>query len=477
MPSQGPYDPGTVAQTGLGVSWYSQDNIKTSGSCSYGSAYASLSLFSASSKYIVASNFGFSIPSGATVSGILVEIMRCERSGSGVVTKDEAVYLTNSSYEDLGNNKADTANNYNTPGSSTYKQYGGQSDSWGYSFTPSIVNSSGFGVKIKAKSHSLTSEPGIIHVRMTVYYSGDVSFEVSTQQVSIEVPSVVVTAEQFVSVDTNVQDISVQQQSPLVSISADCIVSTLSIGSSVDAPSLSCESILSVSTLGLLAYNSFDHSVSGSASVEQTSLTCNIDLLSQNVSTSSESDVEIGVERVSIQSLAYLGTISTQTVTEILVDSFSLSSVLELPSVGIGADIFPSTITSYVYNETHSVVGDSIAYPPVFDVSVGFPAGTNVDASIVYPIYAPVLGVGVVVGSPSLTLTQNLQMLPAYLHITSGNVSFTFYSPPNYTPDSLIGIYECDICGFDFRKRDLIKTRDGKMVCKRDYDLEHTGRC
>jgi hypothetical protein len=39
-------------------------------------------------------------------------------------------------------------------------------------------------------------------------------------------------------------------------------------------------------------------------------------------------------------------------------------------------------------------------------------------------------------------------------------------------PDALCGWRDCDICGFTFRKSELITLADGSMVCIRDRDEE-----
>ena len=71
MASQGPNNSGTAAQTATGgdVNWLDPNNIKTSGA-SY--AVFSVASISSASQFLQGTNFGFSIPSGATINGVVV---------------------------------------------------------------------------------------------------------------------------------------------------------------------------------------------------------------------------------------------------------------------------------------------------------------------------------------------------------------------------------------------------------------------
>lgn len=115
------------------------------------------------SQYLKITDFGFSIPSNATVIGVLAEF-RILREVD--LVRDESVRLVKGGTI-LGDNKAfDMV----LPGTYQYVAYGGILDTWGLSFTPDDINSSGFGVVFAADG----DEDGIInvdHVRITVYYS------------------------------------------------------------------------------------------------------------------------------------------------------------------------------------------------------------------------------------------------------------------------------------------------------------------
>lgn len=70
MATQGPYSPGTMADDSTvgTVTWVNPDNAKASDDV------RAIMYYGGSSHYLKATNFGFSIPAGATINGIVVEI-------------------------------------------------------------------------------------------------------------------------------------------------------------------------------------------------------------------------------------------------------------------------------------------------------------------------------------------------------------------------------------------------------------------
>jgi len=126
---------------------------------------------------IKATAFNFSsIPDGASIDGILVEIDRyciVDRYG-----RDYRVQLLDASGALVGGNKADTVNNW--PTASTVKSYGGISDTWGASLTVAMLKSLSFGVVLSVQATSANADIYVDFVCMTVYYS-----QVSIQQAGI----------------------------------------------------------------------------------------------------------------------------------------------------------------------------------------------------------------------------------------------------------------------------------------------------
>ena len=118
--------------------------------------------------------FGSVVPSNATINGIAVSIVHAAISGGGTV-QDNNVQLLKASIP-TGNNKATNLN----WGAETVN-YGGASDLWGTTWTPSDINNSGFGLTINVKNtdpiNSVTA--GIDYISITVYYTLPTSSTVS----------------------------------------------------------------------------------------------------------------------------------------------------------------------------------------------------------------------------------------------------------------------------------------------------------
>lgn len=151
MTTAGPNAPGTMAQdTSYGSAvtpWLSVDNAKLDNG-----AYAVSGGYSLSfpSYYLKATNFGFSIPSGATINGITVTINRKASKNDSNYARDESLRLVKGGTIS-GNNKASATH---WPTSDTDAVYGGISDLWGLALSDSDVNASNFGVVLSANYYN-----------------------------------------------------------------------------------------------------------------------------------------------------------------------------------------------------------------------------------------------------------------------------------------------------------------------------------
>jgi len=168
--SVGPNSPGTMADdSAVGNSlWGTPNNAKVSDNI-YTSDYAGSG---SPSHYLKATNFGFSIPTGATIDGVVVEV---EKYGTGVTPPfdyvvDNIVKLTKAGVVS-GNDKADTTTHWSS--SESYVSYGANNDLWGLSLSPTDINNSGFGMVISASmiANDTDSSANIDHIRITVYYT------------------------------------------------------------------------------------------------------------------------------------------------------------------------------------------------------------------------------------------------------------------------------------------------------------------
>lgn len=121
-------------------------------------------------KCLTATNFGFSIPATATITGITVEIER--RSSLNGHIFDNGLRLLKGGVE-VGSNYASATQ---WPTMDTYMSYGGCSDLWGTTWTPADINASNFGLVFACIDYCPFNGVGdaqsfIDHVRITVCYT------------------------------------------------------------------------------------------------------------------------------------------------------------------------------------------------------------------------------------------------------------------------------------------------------------------
>lgn len=115
---------------------------------------------------LLASNFGFAIPGGATILGIQVDV---KRFASGGTVKDNGLFLQKLSGSDVGSDKS---TGVNWAGASQLDSYGGAADLWGTTWTPAEINASTFGFEISGQQVGGAPTAQIDYVQVTVTYSG-----------------------------------------------------------------------------------------------------------------------------------------------------------------------------------------------------------------------------------------------------------------------------------------------------------------
>ena len=146
------------------INWGSTANIATSNNVR---ASASALLLGNITKYLVSSDYDFSLPSSAVVCGIEVQI---ERRATGLLQNvtDNSIRLVKEGSL-IGENKAASGS---WPSSDSYRTYGSSSDTWGTAWTPAEINADGFGVAVAAELNGIAVLPSaqIDHILITVYY-------------------------------------------------------------------------------------------------------------------------------------------------------------------------------------------------------------------------------------------------------------------------------------------------------------------
>jgi hypothetical protein len=161
MPSTGPNNP---SATSVGVPndrpwtdpenvYSSNDSYMTASAGEEGGFFTDLQRFT---------GFGFAVPTGATINGIVLEV---ERKAAGTVI-DTGISLVKAGTE----SGTDKASGSNWPASDAYATYGGASDLWGTTWSVAEVNASDFGMSISAYVDTL-STASVDHIRITVHYT------------------------------------------------------------------------------------------------------------------------------------------------------------------------------------------------------------------------------------------------------------------------------------------------------------------
>ena len=169
MASQGPLSPGTLADdAGVGtLTWANPSNAASSNN-----SYATITFTAASqvSHYLKATNLGFSIPTGATINGIVVEVERNVFDEAGIALDTRARIVKGGS---IGSTEKATGTS--VPDTDAYITFGSSSDLWGETWTDSDINGSTFGFAYSSTS-SKAATLSVDHIRVTVHYTGVAEF-------------------------------------------------------------------------------------------------------------------------------------------------------------------------------------------------------------------------------------------------------------------------------------------------------------
>lgn len=162
MSSIGPLGGGTFADDATigSEAWANPGNAAVSDDI-----YASTSIFVSGAlptHYLKVTNFGFPVPTAATMLGVLAEVQRKALFG---LINDNSVKLVKGGVIS-GTDKATGAG---WPTTEAYASYGGSTDLWGLSLTPADINDSGFGIVV-ASSQIVGDQAFIDFIRLTVYF-------------------------------------------------------------------------------------------------------------------------------------------------------------------------------------------------------------------------------------------------------------------------------------------------------------------
>ena len=153
----------TVAIPGSNKTWLLPGNVASSDDA-YSNFFNISGGIGAYTDYLVATNFGFNLPSGVTVKGIYAEVESADPNGR---TSDYRVRIVRNGV--IGNTDRSLGV---FPSTDTYQLYGGEDDLWGEFWTYMDINSPNFGIAIAAQRSATGGSTGgrIDHIRITVVY-------------------------------------------------------------------------------------------------------------------------------------------------------------------------------------------------------------------------------------------------------------------------------------------------------------------
>jgi|GEM_PF-3954139 len=175
--SAGPNAPGNVIDGGGGPfeqPWLNPNNARMQNDI-----YASLTTNNSfwQTNYLQAQNFGFNIPAGSSILGIVAEVDRYATITTSIFpadVNDSQVRIIDAAGEIRNSDDESTGAAWPNIDTDTYESYGGSTNTWGIAdWTPAKINSSNFGVAIKART-SLNPlavfNLFVDEIRITVYY-------------------------------------------------------------------------------------------------------------------------------------------------------------------------------------------------------------------------------------------------------------------------------------------------------------------
>lgn len=170
MATQGPNIAGTGADAGFGggsATWASPGNI-TADDGSIATASLTSGAGSAST-YLVASNFGFSIPAGATIDGVFCEAeVRARNAADDAYFSTQLLCGSGTGGSSNGTMASDLI-------AATYTVYtnGSSTDKWliASELTPTNINDSAFAFRFYVAMQAIEQDIQVDFVRITVYYT------------------------------------------------------------------------------------------------------------------------------------------------------------------------------------------------------------------------------------------------------------------------------------------------------------------
>jgi hypothetical protein len=171
--TSGPNDAGTGAnRTGVGTSaWTNPGNITA-----VGTPFATVAPGAGgTSNYLLASNYGFSIPDNAIINGIQLTIRRSSTQSAGTGNRDNQVRLVKNNNLEATNKSVGGV----YPTGLTNQSYGNATDLWGSTWTAADINNAGFGAALSVNNTRFlgAATATVDFMQITVTYTIPGSFQ------------------------------------------------------------------------------------------------------------------------------------------------------------------------------------------------------------------------------------------------------------------------------------------------------------
>lgn len=184
----GPNLPTSAVDAGNGDGWANPTNIEND-NLNYAVGSSFTSGFGDTGN-LKATGYGFSIPTSATILGVVYTIKRQTKSNTTSPFGDQTISLIKGGVIS-GNNKA-AIGNWST--ATTTVSYGSSSDLWGLTLTPTDVNASNFGADFSGEQNAGTGTTGnVYYIKLSVTYSlGSAKVTISKSRVIIGKSKVVI---------------------------------------------------------------------------------------------------------------------------------------------------------------------------------------------------------------------------------------------------------------------------------------------
>lgn len=176
LTSTGATAPGTLTDDNTaGTETWSNPSNASSSNNSYATASPNTT-GSDETHYLKVTNFGFSVPAGSTINGVMVGIERkCNKNSASDFTIDQELKLVvggSITGNDLSSGGGSFASADKWPTSDTTYYYGGGGELWGLSLSSTDVNASNFGCAFRCEiENDAAIVASVDAITMTIFYT------------------------------------------------------------------------------------------------------------------------------------------------------------------------------------------------------------------------------------------------------------------------------------------------------------------